>query len=97
MQAPRTPRLAMTGPMLRGRGVLHVVGLDDVLSIPDPGGLVYRIAMLADGSRTTDELVAAVVADFPLLGEQHAAATVRELSEIGLLDSVLRHADPVLR
>lgn len=83
--SPR-PRLTLTAPLLHGSGELHVVGSRDVTSIPDPLGAVHRLAVLADGSRSTPELVSTLVADFPQLVEQDVVDAVWELEAAGLLE-----------
>lgn len=88
MQAapPRQPRFAMTGPLLRGGGELHVVDTDDVTSVPDPAGVLHRLVALADGSRSTSELVAALRGEYPALGEDDVADAVFDLAAAGILE-----------
>jgi hypothetical protein len=80
------PRLTMAGPLLRGSGDLHIVGSQDVTTIPDPDGAVHRLLGLADGSRTRAEIYAALASDFPQLDERDVDHAVAELESIGLLE-----------
>jgi hypothetical protein len=86
MQDARQPRLTTPGPLLYGGGELHIVGRDDVTSIPDPDGALHRLAVLADGSRSTSELFSALVTDYPRLVEQDVVHAVSELASAGLLE-----------
>ncbi len=88
MQAapPRQPRLAMTGPLLRGGGELHIVATHHVTSVPDPDGVLHRLVALADGSRSTGEIVAVLVAEFPRLDEDEVAGAMSELASAGVLE-----------
>jgi hypothetical protein len=86
MQAALQPRLTTSGPLLRGGGELHFVGSDDVTSIPDPDGALYRLVLLADGSRSTTDLHSALLADYPLLDEQDVVHAVSELESAGLFE-----------
>jgi hypothetical protein len=76
----------MAGPMLRGGGELHVVDSDRVASVPDPDGTMHRIVALADGSRSTRELLAALVGECPQLHEEDLAAAVARLTAAGILE-----------
>ena len=87
------PRLKYAAPLLRGGGELHIVGSEDVTSIPDPDGAVHRLFELADGSRSTTELYSELVTDFPRLGEQDVADAVWELESAGLFE----HSVPRMR
>lgn len=88
MQAapPRQPRLAMTGPLLRGDGELHIVDTHDVTSVADPKGIMHRLLALADGSRSTSELATAIVAEYTGLDEDDVASAVSELAAAGVLE-----------
>jgi hypothetical protein len=86
MQDARRPRLTATGPLLHGGGELHIVGSDDVISIADPDGALYRLVLLADGSRSTSELCSALLNEYPQLDEQDVVQAVSELSSAGLLE-----------
>jgi hypothetical protein len=86
MHDARQPRLTATGPLLHGGGELHIVGPDDVTSIADPDGALHRLAVLADGSRSTSELCAALRIEYPQLDEEDVAHAVCELSSAGLLE-----------
>ena len=86
MHDARRPRLTATGPLLHGGGELHIVGSEDVRSIADPDGVLHRLVVLADGSRTTSELCAALVTEYPQLDERDIVHAVAELSSAGLLE-----------
>lgn len=86
MDTTLRPRLTMTGPMLHGSGQLHIVGHDDVVSIPDPDGVVHRLLVLADGSRSTADLHAALAADHPRVDERDVRGAIRALSASGVLE-----------
>jgi hypothetical protein len=86
MQDARQPRLTATGPLLHGGGELHIVGRDDVISIADPDGALYRLVVLADGSRSTSELCSALRTEYPQLDEQDVVRAVSELSSAGILE-----------
>jgi hypothetical protein len=92
MQAalPLQPRLAMTGPLLRGGGELHIVDTDGVVSIADPDGTLHRLVVLADGSRSTDELLAELTGEYPQLAEGDVAAAVERLTSAGILEDCHR-------
>ena len=95
------PRLTMTGPMLRGSGELHIVGLRDVVTIHDPDGAVHALLGLADGTRARAEISAALATDFPQFSAQDVDDAVGELEAMGLLrdaaPQVRRCARPALR
>jgi len=74
MRPMQRPRLKISAPMLRAGGELHIVGHEEVTSIPDPDGAVQRLVELADGSRSTSELHDELVTQYPRLGELHAAS-----------------------
>jgi hypothetical protein len=76
----------MSGPLLYGGGELHIVGSEDVTSIPDPDGTLHRLVALADGSRSTTELFSALVTDHPQLVEQDVAHAVSELASAGVFE-----------
>jgi hypothetical protein len=80
------PRLAITGPMLRGGGELHIVGRRDVTTIADPDGIVHRLLGLADGSRSTETIFAALSPDYPKLGESQLRDAVAALESLGVLE-----------
>lgn len=88
MQAapPLQPRVAMTGPLLRGSGRLHIVDTQDVTSFSDPDGALHRLVVLADGSRSMHELCAALRSDYPRLDEDDVAAAVAQLASAGILE-----------
>ena len=91
-QAPAARlRLTIPGPRLRGGGELHIVGRDEVVTIPDPDGVMQRLLSLADGSRTGPELFAALAGDFPQLAERELRDAVAELVAVGLLEDVAHY------
>ncbi len=92
MQAalPLQPRRAMYGPLLRGGGELHIVGTDRVASVPDPDGTMHRLLVLADGSRSTRDLVAALAREYPQIDEGAVEATVERLTSAGILEDCVR-------
>ena len=73
-------------PLLRGSGELHVVGRDDITSIRDPDGAIHWLVRLADGSRTTAELFAAVLVEYPQIDEREVLEALQRLQSAGLLD-----------
>lgn len=95
MQAapPLQPRLAMTGPLLRGGGELHIVDTHEVTSITDPDGAMHRLVALADGSRSDSELFAALVREYPDLDEGDVAAAIFRLTCAGVLEDCGRGWD----
>lgn len=82
----RHPRMTIAGPLLRGSGELHVVGRHEVMTVPDPDGLVHNLLGLADGSRSTAEIHDALAIHFPRLGAAELEHLVAELASIGLLE-----------
>ncbi len=65
MQPAPRPRLKTAAPLLRGGGLLHIVGSRSVHTIADPDGAIHRLVELADGSRSIAELCAALRAEYP--------------------------------
>lgn len=90
MRAAPRPRMAITAPLLRGNGELHVVRSDDVVTLEDPDGAVHRLVELCDGSRSTDELFAALAAEYPQLEHDDVVGTVRRLEAVGLFENCTR-------
>jgi hypothetical protein len=86
MQHAPQPRRTTSGPLLYGGGELHIVGSDDVTSIPDPDGALHRLVVLADGSRNTTELFSALVTDYPQLVEQDVVHAVCQLASAGVFE-----------
>jgi hypothetical protein len=86
---PLQPRRAIHGPLLRGGGELHVVDVDRVTSVADPDGTLHRLVVLADGSRSTRELFAALARERPGLVEDDVAAAVGRLTTAGVLVDAL--------
>jgi hypothetical protein len=78
------PRLKMSAPMLRAGGELHIVGQQDVTSLPDPDGALHRLFELADGSRSTSELHDELITEYPRLGEDYIVDAICELESAGL-------------
>ena len=90
-QPMQRPRLKISAPMLRAGGELHIIGHEDVTSIPDPDGALQRLVELADGSRSTSELHDELVTQYPRLGEQDIVDAIGELESAGLYgNSALR-------
>ncbi len=87
------PRPAMTGPLLRGAGELHIVDTHDVTSIADPDGVMHRLVALADGSRSETELFGALVREYPHLDEGDVAAAIFCLTCAGVLEDCGRGRD----
>jgi hypothetical protein len=83
---PPAPRRAIYGPLLHGRGELHIVDVDRVTSVADPDGTLRRLVVLADGSRDVHELFAALARDRPGLAEDEIVAAVRRLTTAGVLE-----------
>jgi hypothetical protein len=86
MHAASRPRMKTTAPLLRGGGELHVVGSQDIVTFDDPDGAIHRLVELADGSRSTDELLSALAQDHPELPRPHALDAICELEAAGLLE-----------
>ena len=87
MQPAPRPRLKTAAPLLRGGGLLHIVGSRSVHTIADPDGAIRRLVELADGSRSMAELCAALRAEYPRIGETEVADAVRELECAGVFES----------
>ncbi|MEY2516321.1 MAG: hypothetical protein QOJ89_3679 [bacterium] len=90
-RAAQRPRLAVSGPMLRGSGELHIVGRDRLLTLSDPDGAVHALLALADGSRNRSEILAALAIGHPLLAEHDVDETLRELEYAGLIEDCMPH------
>lgn len=86
MHAAPRPRMTIAAPLLRGRGELHIVGSDDVVTLEDPDGAVHRLVELADGSRSTRELFCALARDYPRLHHADVVDAVARLEAAGLLE-----------
>lgn len=86
MHAASRPRMKTTAPLLRGGGELHVVGSRNIVTFDDPDGAIHRLVELADGSRTTNELLSALTQDHPRLQRQDALDAICELEAAGLLE-----------
>ena len=86
MQHAPQPRRTTPGPLLYGGGRLHIVGSDDVTSIPDPDGALHRLVALADGVRSTRDLFTELVTDYPQLVEQDVIHAVSELASAGIFE-----------
>jgi len=81
------PRMKTSAPLLHGGGLLHIVGSRSVHTIADPDGAIRRLVELADGSRSIDELFAALHAEHPGIRESDVAAAVRELEAVGVFEA----------
>ena len=99
MHAAPRPRMTTAAPLLRGDGALHIVMDDDVVTLEDPDGALHRLITLADGSRSTRELAAALAADHPQVGHDDVADAVIRLEAAGLLENCTprRLAEPAGR
>lgn len=87
MQPATRPRMKTTAPLLRGDGLLHIVGSCSVHTIADPHGAIQRLVELADGSRSVAELFGALHHDYPQVDEPQIAAAVRELESAGVFEN----------
>ena len=90
MHAAPRPRMTTAAPLLRGDGELHIVMDDDVVTLADPDGALHRLVALADGSRSTRELAAALAAEYPQVGHDDVVDAVTRLEAAGLLDCTPR-------
>jgi hypothetical protein len=79
--------MKVTAPLLRGGGLLHIVGCRTVHSIADPDGAIHRLVQLADGSRSSEELLCALQAEYPQIDEQEVTAALHDLESAGVLES----------
>lgn len=86
MHASPRPRMRIASPLLRAGGELHVVGSDDVVTLADPDGAMHRLVELADGSRSTDELLCTLGAEYPALRPDDVAETLARLEAAGLFE-----------
>jgi hypothetical protein len=84
MQPVPRPRMQTTAPLLRGGGMLHIVGSRRVHTMADPDGAIQRLVELADGTRGIADLLAALQAEHPLIAEQDVVDAVRELEGAGV-------------
>ena len=87
MQPAPRPRMKTAAPLLRGGGLLHIVGRRSVHTIADPDGAIHRLVELADGSRSIAELCASLRAEHPRIGETEVVDAVRELESAGVFES----------
>jgi hypothetical protein len=79
--------MKVTAPLLRGGGLLHIVGRHTVHTVADPDGAIHRLVQLADGSRSSDELLGTLHAEYPQIDEHEVAVALHELESAGVLDS----------
>lgn len=84
MSLATRPRMKTAAPLLRGDGLLHIVGYRSVHTIADPDGAIHRLIELADGSRSIEELSGALQTDYPQIGEPDVVEAVRELESAGI-------------
>ncbi len=89
MPPERRPRMTIAAPLLRGGGLLHIVGSRRVHTIADPDGAIQRLVALADGSRSVDELRTALQAQYPQISEQDVVDAVTELESAGVFESAI--------
>lgn len=99
MHASPRPRMTTAAPLLRGDGQLHIVMDDDVVTLEDPDGALHRLIALADGTRSTRELAAALAAHHPDVCHDDVADAVIRLEAAGLLENCTprRAAEPAGR
>jgi hypothetical protein len=76
-----------TAPLLRGDGMLHIVGSRRVHTVADPDGAIHRLVELADGTRSLSDLLAALRAEHPQIAEQDVADAVGELESVGVFET----------
>jgi hypothetical protein len=76
-----------TAPLLRGDGLLHIVGSRRVHTVADPDGAIHRLVELADGTRSVSDLLAALQAEHPQIAERDVVDTVRQLESAGVFDT----------
>jgi hypothetical protein len=81
------PRMKITAALLRGDGLLHIVGSCSVHTIADPDGAIQRLVAIADGSRSVSELFDALRRDHPQIDESRVAEVVRELESAGVFEN----------
>jgi hypothetical protein len=86
MHAAPRPRKKVSGPLLRAGGELHVVGSQDVVTVDDPHGAIHRLVELADGSRSTSELVSALMPEYPQVGRHDVLEAISELEAAGVFE-----------
>lgn len=87
MHPAARPRMKFTAPLLRGNGLLHIVGSRSVHTIADPEGAMQRLIELADGSHDIDELVGALRRDYPAIDATQVSDAVRELESAGVFEN----------
>lgn len=80
------PRLTTPGPLLRGNGELHIVGMHEVLTVADPVGAMQRLLRLATGSRSRADIFRELTIDFPQLREEDFDEALRDLQSAGVLE-----------
>ncbi len=81
------PRMKMTAPLLRGGGLLHIVGSHRVHTMSDPDGAIHRLVELADGTRSVTDLLAVLRAQHPAMAEQDVVDAVQELESAGVFET----------
>lgn len=87
MHAASRPRMKITAPLLRGGGRLHVVGIDDVVTLDDPDGAIHRLVGLADGSRSMTELHATLAPEYPRLRPDDVIDAFSQLEAAGFAET----------
>lgn len=95
MHAAPRPRMRIAAPLLRGGGLLHIVGTDEVVTLEDPDGAIHRLVELADGSRSTSELYAALAPAYPHLRPRDVADAVAELEAAGFAETAPSRGRPL--
>jgi len=81
------PRMKTTAPLLRGGGLLHIVGSRRVHTMADPDGAIHRLVELADGTRSVPDLLAVLRAQHPRMAEQDVVDAVQELESAGVFET----------
>src|SRR5215471_18179903 len=90
------PRLKSVAPLFEGDGEVYVGGCGEVTTIQDPDGLVRRVLVLADGTRTCGEIYYALADDYPYLREDDIVSMVSELDVAGFVEDAKKSHEGVL-
>lgn len=87
MQPAAQPRMKTAAPLLRGAGMLHIVGRRRVHTMADPDGAMHRLVELADGTRSVGDLLTALQQQHPQVAEQDVVDAVCELEAAGVFEA----------
>jgi molybdopterin/thiamine biosynthesis adenylyltransferase len=82
---PVRPQLKGTFPAFAFDGAVHVQECGEVTTIDDPDGHVRRLFGLLDGSRTIEEVEAAMAAGDPSVPAEDVRRVISQLDEAGFL------------